>query len=155
MFQNVTVVVGSEDDCVDNCLATFGCEWYSYDPSTGFCLLTTDCDTVQECDIDCVHGQSDCYQSPGKDCKVLFLAKINLKLPLCSSWATSQVDFHNWRHIYQPGQWHNIKWIWVRGPTRWEHSVLPCSRSTSQCHSCRCYPEDKRREHSGLWRGCA
>ena len=72
-------VAGSEDDCVDNCRATIGFEWYSYDPSTGFCLLTTDCDTVQECDIDCVHGQSDCYQSPGKDCKVLFLAKNKFK----------------------------------------------------------------------------
>ena len=48
-----------EDDCANECAGFDGCEWYSYDSATSFCILTPDCSGTTSCPT-CVHGEKNC-----------------------------------------------------------------------------------------------
>ena len=51
----------SEDDCLTTCTLTSGCNWYSFDASNGFCLLSETCRDVEQCSTDtCTYGQREC-----------------------------------------------------------------------------------------------
>lgn len=52
----------SEVACLDKCAQLDGCGWYSYDSSNSFCILTTDCEIIENCST-CSYGQKEC------DCK--------------------------------------------------------------------------------------
>ena len=39
----------SESDCANECAGFGGCEWYSYDSETSFCILTPDCSIITPC----------------------------------------------------------------------------------------------------------
>jgi hypothetical protein len=39
-------IVSSEEECLEYCHSTEGCEWYSYDASVGFCNVLENCPEV-------------------------------------------------------------------------------------------------------------
>ena len=51
--------------CADQCANFDGCEWYSYDSASEFCILTPDCDEISSsCSGPnaCTHGEKSCSQ---------------------------------------------------------------------------------------------
>ena len=51
----------TEEDCAIKCAGFDGCEWYSYDSSNQFCILTPDCQTALSCpESTCTHGEKSC-----------------------------------------------------------------------------------------------
>ena len=54
-------ITETEEDCIILCGSTAECNWYSYDYNGGLCILTSTCDSIQECGTDqCVHGEKEC-----------------------------------------------------------------------------------------------
>ena len=55
-----TLETDDAEDCLEVCQDTDGCGWFSYDSSDGLCLLTADCQEVDEGCGSCVAGQVEC-----------------------------------------------------------------------------------------------
>ena len=51
----------TETACLESCQQTSGCEWFTFDVGSKKCVLTRDCDFVDEtCGDGCVHGLRSC-----------------------------------------------------------------------------------------------
>ena len=63
-------VLGTEfeenpNDCLDLCQSTDGCEWFSYHTDDSACILTTECQFVDEtCIGTCFYGDKACEPKP-------------------------------------------------------------------------------------------
>ncbi len=55
-----TLEADDAEDCLEVCQETDGCGWFSFDSSDGLCLLTADCQEVDEGCGSCVAGQVEC-----------------------------------------------------------------------------------------------
>ena len=56
-------VAENPDECLDACKSDPECSYFSFDSSDNFCILTTNCQTVDECDT-CVYGNRGCENQP-------------------------------------------------------------------------------------------
>ena len=58
-----TNVESNQDDCLQDCKDLDGCEWYTFDTSSGVCLLFADCPNIDESCGTCISGEDDCESS--------------------------------------------------------------------------------------------
>ena len=62
------VFVPTEEDCQMECFNNDECQWYTFDPSFDYCVLTSNCIPTNT-STESIFGQKNCYQDLGNSSK--------------------------------------------------------------------------------------
>ncbi len=66
-------LLDSAEECLEYCLGTDGCNWWTYDSADDICNLTEDCLTQGACET-CTLGSKDCQPEVGESSGPIILA---------------------------------------------------------------------------------